>query len=467
MHRGLLIPEIVDLIVAELRPTGRNLGQDERKDFAALARTCKAFQDPALNLLWSEQYTLINLLKTLPPHLWTETVERHHHPALSERHPGFAVRHFRLTGPFEPADWEVPLIISLLPTLGLRYPALTRLHIDLNLPPSPFVRSMVLETVLQLERIEHLDMPQLNRAAFDHLSQLPSLRSLALQSDSVLDISSSPDDTPRNHPFPALRTIRASFPSIRFEFIIEFLGLLSDCHMPELTLFGESIVTKSTMGSVYKALAGHLSHTTLKELCIAPEISQEDGPPVTTISDYAITGYELAALFCFGNLVHLHLLATVGFDIDDPTAWDMARAWPNLRTLRLDAASVLCPPSRMTLHGLRGFAKYCKSLEDLAITFNASAIPPTDDSPDTRILQTSLVRLDVGGGALTDPAAVAGFLSDLFPNVATICTHRNESLRREHEWDIPDEMAEAYARYTSWKRVETILSKVANSYYTS
>ncbi|KAJ7753609.1 hypothetical protein DFH07DRAFT_823853 [Mycena maculata] len=98
MHRSLRIPEIVDLIFAELRTPRQG---NEGKDFATLARTCKAFQDPALNLLWSEQHTLDNLLRTLPPHLWTE-----------KRHPGFS-DNLRLTGPVEPADWEVPLMYAL------------------------------------------------------------------------------------------------------------------------------------------------------------------------------------------------------------------------------------------------------------------------------------------------------------------------------------------------------------------
>ncbi|KAJ7725288.1 hypothetical protein DFH07DRAFT_253203 [Mycena maculata] len=216
MHRGLFIPEIVGLIFAELRRPAQPL-VDERNDLAALTRTCKAFQDPALNLLWSEQDTLDNLLRTLPPHLWTDTVDQR------------AYLHFRLIGPIKPADWEIPLVyalrirtlslrmwgsnqfrpaadifeaissglprdylcpklrsiswytdmdtifpyirlflgpeiteagmtfpvtspLSLLPTLPLRYAALTRLHIYvLNPPYSSIVRSTASEIVMQLE----------------------------------------------------------------------------------------------------------------------------------------------------------------------------------------------------------------------------------------------------------------------------------------------------------------------------
>jgi len=34
------------------------------------ALTCKAFSDPALDVLWETQDSLVNLLKTLPPDVW-------------------------------------------------------------------------------------------------------------------------------------------------------------------------------------------------------------------------------------------------------------------------------------------------------------------------------------------------------------------------------------------------------------
>jgi hypothetical protein len=76
MHRTFGIPEILDLIFAELQNPEPLLHPRDhsrsRKDFAALTRTCKTFQSPALDFLWREQETLVNVLKCLPAHLWEE-----------------------------------------------------------------------------------------------------------------------------------------------------------------------------------------------------------------------------------------------------------------------------------------------------------------------------------------------------------------------------------------------------------
>lgn len=60
MHRGLCIPEVVELIcsVAEF-PT-----------LATLAQTCQFFQPPALSVLWRDHSNLLRLLKCLPSDLW-------------------------------------------------------------------------------------------------------------------------------------------------------------------------------------------------------------------------------------------------------------------------------------------------------------------------------------------------------------------------------------------------------------
>lgn len=63
MHHCLQLQELLPIIF-------RNHAHDA-KMLARLARTCKAFQDPALNLLWHSQNTLLPLLRCLPPNAWT------------------------------------------------------------------------------------------------------------------------------------------------------------------------------------------------------------------------------------------------------------------------------------------------------------------------------------------------------------------------------------------------------------
>lgn len=68
----------------------------------------------------------------------------------------------------------------------------------------------------------------------------------------------------------------------------------------------------------------------------------ETTPPAP--SNYLVDGPILATLFCFGNLTEITLEPPVGFDIDDETVADMARAWPKLKSLCLMANSDLHHP---------------------------------------------------------------------------------------------------------------------------
>ncbi|KAF8994456.1 hypothetical protein BDQ17DRAFT_1430990 [Cyathus striatus] len=58
------IPEILTLICEYLSP--------EKKNLASLARTCKMFEEPALDVLWFELDRFYPLAKCLPFNVWTE-----------------------------------------------------------------------------------------------------------------------------------------------------------------------------------------------------------------------------------------------------------------------------------------------------------------------------------------------------------------------------------------------------------
>lgn len=74
MHCSLCIPEIVSLIFYETldgaEQSLNHLNRDSAQTLAGLARTCKAFRDPALDLLWKSQYTVMNVLNCMPGDIW-------------------------------------------------------------------------------------------------------------------------------------------------------------------------------------------------------------------------------------------------------------------------------------------------------------------------------------------------------------------------------------------------------------
>lgn len=62
MHRTLHILEIIVDVFSLL----------DKKSLSVLARTCRSFHEPALDLLWREQESLLPLLKCLPQNQWVE-----------------------------------------------------------------------------------------------------------------------------------------------------------------------------------------------------------------------------------------------------------------------------------------------------------------------------------------------------------------------------------------------------------
>jgi hypothetical protein len=76
------ISEIVSLIFAEFHPECKGT-------LSSLARTCKALQQPALDLLWHHQDGLIPLLKCMSNDLWYVTEIREKKKLVSHPSPNF------------------------------------------------------------------------------------------------------------------------------------------------------------------------------------------------------------------------------------------------------------------------------------------------------------------------------------------------------------------------------------------
>ncbi|CAL1695410.1 unnamed protein product [Somion occarium] len=96
MHPALCIDEILLQVFSYLRPPNNRWNdryyvgkiRSARKTLASMARTCKLFSEPALNLLWERQNSILPLLKVLP------TFRRNENDAYS------------IVSPISPEDWE-------------------------------------------------------------------------------------------------------------------------------------------------------------------------------------------------------------------------------------------------------------------------------------------------------------------------------------------------------------------------
>ncbi|KAJ7853911.1 hypothetical protein B0H13DRAFT_2358721 [Mycena leptocephala] len=93
MHRCLSIHEIITEISSHFDSSLRS----ESADLSALAHTCHAFQDPALDELWRTQETIYNVIRCLPQDLFEANTSRS--AVVLGRAP-------------EDADWARPLFYS-------------------------------------------------------------------------------------------------------------------------------------------------------------------------------------------------------------------------------------------------------------------------------------------------------------------------------------------------------------------
>jgi hypothetical protein len=356
--------------------------------------------------------------------------------------------------------------VASLPDLPIRYSQLQKLYLD-TCSPAPEAASHILSQIaLKLDRIETLTLDKVDRLAISHLSGLSALRALRLEYPDIRDLGpSSPSRSlidSQATPFSVLRELY--FYDTTIEFVIEFLDQLFSCGLVNLHIGtgAAALATKSVTSQLYTALAVHLSHSALRTLEVElPENveMQMPTPAGDGLANYVIDGSILGALFCFANLTKITLAPPAGFNLDDATAWDMARAWPKLESLCLATGTDRPHPSSMTLLGLRAFAKHCHELASLTITFDATTVPPLDDSPEATVSQSRLSSLDVGTSPISDPFTVAQFMSRLFLNMENIATFNEWIWEDVEDVDADGDTAAAYDQFSRWKQVEAALSK--------
>ncbi|KAJ7708213.1 hypothetical protein B0H17DRAFT_1325134 [Mycena rosella] len=108
MHRSLKIPEIVALICFHIlcphELDSRLRSRASLATLAAVARTCTAFSNPALNLLWMSQETVMHLLQCMPEDIWSQESASDED---EEEEEGMGLARAIL-----PSDWDRPLVYA-------------------------------------------------------------------------------------------------------------------------------------------------------------------------------------------------------------------------------------------------------------------------------------------------------------------------------------------------------------------
>ncbi|KAK6988192.1 hypothetical protein R3P38DRAFT_3097446 [Favolaschia claudopus] len=190
---------------------------------------------------------------------------------------------------------------------------------------------------------------------------------------------------------------------------------------------------------------------TLRSLTLAPSYFAS-APPATP--NYILSGASLHNLAHFRALEHFNLW-TFALDVDDAAIANLVASWPRLKTLHLVAMTIAMDQAdpQPTLQSLWSIAKSCPDLTSLFLEIDATYIPTTHP---IRVVQESLDELSVGLSLITEPTAVARYLSSLFPNLTNITTRYDGGTSEDDDEDEDDEPnPDGRGRRERWKQVES------------
>ncbi|KAJ7481388.1 hypothetical protein B0H11DRAFT_1225892 [Mycena galericulata] len=523
MHRALGIVEIVDQVCRHvgadmwtIYPPATARG-DASRALSVLARTSVVFQDSALNVLWRRQDSIVNLLKCTPDDLWNISESEDLYEATDlvihlqrtlvykdwERvlFYSYRVRSFLLyvRGSGQVSDFFDALNLSLptdcvFPNLreltwipdpsGLFHhlrlfltPRMERLSInpatDLDLSvlavvsaKCPSLKHITIDTglndwatqgvstfVRSLPSVESLDVAALDRPALMHVALMDGLKSFRLRSA----------ETPFFHfpPSPSyFHDLRELFlPTM--ECAAALMTASPDCLCEELTITDNwSRPTKIIAHGFYSILARQRARSSLHVVRV---YGDDDHPTLLAANQtetYLVGGDILEPLFSCANLQTVSLNHPVGFDLDDGMVLRMARAWPRIEVLALQAGRSRHARCSTTLRGLSALAKHCTNLRNLKMIFDATNVPDihAHGFEQQNVVQRTLHSIHVSLSPISEPRRVAEYLSRIFPRLSFVETFLEDlvDFHSQEEADIAVREPPVFESHTKWKEVEEL-----------
>ncbi|KAF8555281.1 hypothetical protein OG21DRAFT_1483955 [Imleria badia] len=425
MHRVLQIPEIL-LNVFGHCPLPR--GPSPASDLPAVARTCHAFKEPALDVLWETLVDPSPLARCLPDTSHRSQIpfirnsKRIFPPCPIKRYYSFSrsltqiewgilrsyTRRIRfMRDDWYSLDWESvrtflnsPVTEPLFP--NLRYlvaSGLTEIKIKhfLSMPfPSLIsleVRSIAKERLCalrgslesfsnkffsscicrwrDLHEVDCADI-SLDVDAFAHLSRMPALTQLEFRlSDTLL-----PFDSPLF--FPNLHHL-----TLYSEFLDPISRLLSRTRLPAITDFAATIQTcpskqrfSSFLASVQTSAISH----TIQKLYFCQRLGVlDDSRPG---EDPRVLGFEdLQSFMTFSNLRGIDLNIAWPVDFTDSELLALALAWPHLEYLLINTDWGWRTLGGITPNGLLQLLQTCRSLSRIALAIDTRGYTEFRESP--------------------------------------------------------------------------------------
>ncbi|OAX37560.1 hypothetical protein K503DRAFT_866783 [Rhizopogon vinicolor AM-OR11-026] len=468
MHPTLLLVEVLLETFAYLKPSGSASEKSlSRRSLSALARTCKPFYEPAMDLLWEDMddYGIIPLLgcvTRLYPLVYAYGCKGFFYSddPLSEHEGRQFLRHAArvrslciqsdehfhlLTGlPIAKTcvfprllalrlvmriclgqnanHWhlflspvlrrcELPGFYSDLKSIGTLCPGLESLslgsvavHATDELP-----YKLLSETVRSCKQLKHLQCTRLDCASWKHLSNLPTLVTVTIDEgfdDVQLD--------PHNVNFAPFLNITCLY--FRMNTAAYAITIMQHSKFPSLKVLGLNFVATLPVADAEQlvhALSKCKTSQTLEYMEIN-SIYRSEAPE-------SLLPKAIRHLFCFTQLRTLHLYFPIY--LDDHILFEAMSSWPHIHSLALANIHFL-----ITFRGVFAALHLCPHLHNLALHIDTVHIDIDPEAETDTLQHTSLQTLDVGTSHAGDPEAVARTIFSMLPCISRVC-------QGELEWD--------------------------------
>lgn len=456
MHHALLISEILLDIFAHVNTNLDSLSYGEisltRKSLATLAATCKTFYEPAMDLLWADMHGIVPLLgcvTRLHPMIhagrytwYSEGINplcehevrqflRHAHRVRSLQIP--FDNHFHLLSVFPIKTHMFPRLLSLSMVLHptgylhlflsptLRRCFLPLIHPDLKLiatycsaledltvkvpcPSTSDELSLLSDSVRLCKQLVTLYCPPLDWAAWEHLSNLPTLLSVAICGEVFCPLDTD------NFVFTRFLNITAlSFHVNTASYVI---AVMQNSAFPSLKEFKMVVraLPWEDAEQLFHALSQCTASQTLEHIDI---LSRDQGVPEP--SDSSLT--PIAQFFGFTQLQTLQLaFPHCCIRLDNHLLSKAMSSWPHIRSLKLEDPHLR--PATITFCGLFAALRQSPHLHTLHVSMDAVNI---DADPQAESFQhTSLQTLDVRSSHIADRETVAQIIFSMLPSVESV-----------------------------------------------
>ncbi|KAG2048342.1 hypothetical protein BDR06DRAFT_962840 [Suillus hirtellus] len=460
MHQALLVPEVLLEIFAYVNIMPSTQTKSTQKLLAGLARTCKIFHEPAMDLLWAEIHGLEPLLgcvTRLHPLIYRRDTKWDHSDKpwakgvepLSVHEVHQFLRHSPRICTLD-IQSEHPHLLSVIPAEAYVFPRLKSLsfstiylnhflprmlhqchllsvdeglqsfvtrcialeHLCIYTPVSDDDGSTTDELSLLSDRIHWctrlvtLSCPILDWSAWKYLSCLPTLLKLNID-QGCIDPPSLPKQDIVNLSF--LNITSLSFRQL-YE-AADFITVMQHSQFPSLKEFDfeAHFLSSEEAEQLFHALSRCNACRTLEEISIVSYDNDIMGPD----HDEFLT--PTPHLLCFTQLRTLTLISEkFPIYLDNDMLLQAMSSWPHIHTLRIKESD---PSSEVTLRGLFTALGPCPQLHTLQFAVNLAAI---DIDPDAEPVQhTSLRSLDLEKSKLlaADAETIARIISAWLPCV--------------------------------------------------